>query len=174
MRRWFHWKKRFYSFSLSACSVPAAFQKKLTRLSLLLHQRLWRKPDPRRSPIRRSSCHRQLDLWNQNAGRRSGLDPMQWHQSRSRYQAVLSDRKSSARSHRACAMHPGNREHPIMGELQNTYAVSPLIQNERVWSPKEFRECPDSFFISRTSHKAEKPRSFLISRSLILLHPLLD
>ena len=118
MRRWFHWKKRFYSFSLSACSVPAAFQKKLTRLSLLLHQRLWRKPDPRRSPIRRSSCHRQLDLWNQNAGWRSGLDPMQWHQSRSRCQAVFPDRKSSARSHRACAMHPGNREHPITGNCK--------------------------------------------------------
>ena len=34
--------------------------------------------------------------------------------------------------------------------------VSPLIQNERVWSPKEFRECTDSFFVSRIFHKAEK------------------
>ena len=48
--------------------------------------------------------------------------------------------------------------------------VSPLIQNERVWSPKEFRECTDSFFVSRIFHKAEKSEIFLISRSLILLH----
>ena len=41
--------------------------------------------------------------------------------------------------------------------------VSPLIQNERVWSPKEFRECTDSFFVSRTFRKAEKSGVFLIS-----------
>ena len=45
--------------------------------------------------------------------------------------------------------------------------VSPLIQNERVWSPKEFRECTDSFFISRTFRKAEKSGGFLISLALV-------
>ena len=37
--------------------------------------------------------------------------------------------------------------------LQNTYDVSPFALDERVQSPKEFRKCTDSFFVSNMFHK---------------------
>lgn len=44
----------------------------------------------------------------------------------------------------------------------NAYDVSPFAQDERVQSPKEFRKCTDSFFISNMFHK-----SVAISQSII-------